>query len=303
LHNFSNIIHQIKNKTVLFEKGYFMQAIKNNKANTQTIDDVISSYDTQAETYDAIETEAFYINQYAVYNKHLTSLKHYIKGNVLDLGCGTGLQIPFLMKHANNVTGIDITYSLLEKAIEKFKDNPKISLLQCDATNLPFPDSYFDFISSYGEVISHIDDYEKAFAEMKRVIKPGGTIAFSVLNKWNMHVFYHPRELKDAILSKNVGQRRKWELLLESGEMVSLRLKTFAFKELKKLLKENSFEPLSFMGAHVIPLIIPLKLQYGKINFWGKLYSILAKIDYRINAIFPFYKFGYHILVGARCIK
>ncbi len=280
-----------------------MQIIKSNKALTQTIDDVISSYSTQAETYDAIETEAFYINQYEVYSKHLNSLKQHIKGKVLDLGCGTGLQIPFLSKYANNVIGIDITYFLLEKAIEKFKWNPKVSFIHGDAINLPFSDSYFDFISSYGEVISHIDDYEKAISEMRRVIKPGGIVTFSVLNKWNLHLLYHPKELEDAILFRNIGQWRKWELLLENGEMVSLRLKSFAFKEIKKLLKENSFEPLSFMGAHIIPLIIPLRFQYGRINFWGKLYRTLAKADYHINTKFPFYKLGYHILVSAKCIK
>jgi len=280
-----------------------MQKIKEKRTLNQSSKDIISSYDVQAETYDAIETEAFYINQYEVYDKHLSSLKQYIKGNVLDLGCGTGLQIPFLSKYAKKVIGIDLTNSLLEKAAEKFQNNAKVSLIQGDALSLPFPNSYFDFISSYGEVISHISEYEKALSEMSRVIKPGGIIAFSVLNKWNLHLLYHPRELENAILLRNIGQLRKWVLYLENGEKVSLWLKSFAFNELKSLLKKNLFESLCFMGAHIIPLIIPLRLQYGNINIWGKLYRALGKADYHINTKSPFYKFGYHIIVGARSIK
>lgn len=280
-----------------------MPTLINNKTVNQTTNDIVSSYDMQAETYDAIETEAFYINQYGVYDKHLISIKQHIKGNVLDLGCGTGLQIPFLNEYARKVIGIDITYSLLEKAIEKFENNAKVTLIQGNALSLPFPDSYFDFISSYGEVISHIHEYERAFSEMSRVIKPGGVVAFSVLNKWNLHLLYHPRELKDAISLRKIGQWRKWELVLENGEQVSLRLKSFALAELKKLLEDNCFMPISFMGIHIIPLLIPLRFQYGKVNLWGRLYRALGKVDYSINTKFPFYKLGYDILVAAQCIK
>ena len=282
-----------------------MEEIEDNKGGTHDKREIISAYTLQAETYDAIDTEAFYINEYKLYDKHLNKLKPHVKGNVLDLGCGTGLQIPFLSGYAKSVIGIDLTYPLLEKAKEKFKDNSHVLLMQADALSLPFPDSCFDFISSYGLVISHIHDYEKAFSEMKRVIKPGGIVGISALNKWNLHLIYHPKELKDAILLKNTGQWRKWECVYSvSGERVSLKLKSFSFHELKTVLKKNSFEPFYFIGAHILSLIIPLKFQYGmRVNYWGKLYYMLGKVDNIFNTKFPFYKLGYSILIAAKCVK
>ncbi|MDH5714936.1 MAG: class I SAM-dependent methyltransferase [Candidatus Aminicenantes bacterium] len=279
--------------------------IEDDKPGGQNNDDIVSAYTLQAETYDAIDTEAFYINEYELYNKHLNILKPFIRGNVLDLGCGTGLQIPFLSKYAKTVSGIDITYPLLKKAQEKFPDKANILLIQADALNLPFPDSHFDYISSYGGMISHIKEYEKAFSEISRVIKPGGIIAFSVLNKWNLHLLYHPRELSKAILLKKTGQWRKWECAYSTdGERVSLYLKTFSFGELNTLLEKYYFEPISFMGVHILSLLIPLRFQYGmKVNFWGKLFRRLGKVDSTINTRFPFYKLGYTILMGAKSIK
>jgi len=258
-----------------------MEETEDHKVGTHEKMEIISAYTLQAETYDAIDTEAFYINEYKLYDKHLTKLKPY------------------------GVIGIDITYPLLEKAKEKFKDNSHVLLMQADALSLPFPDSCFDFISSYGLVISHIHDYEKAFSEMKRVIKPGGIVGISALNKWNLHLIYHPKELKDAILLKKTGQWRKWECVYSvSGERVSLKLKSFSFNELKTLLKKNCFEPFYFIGAHILSLIIPLKFQYGmRVNYWGKLYYMLGKVDNIFNTKFPFYKLGYSILIGAKCVK
>ncbi|MFB0517921.1 MAG: class I SAM-dependent methyltransferase [Acidobacteriota bacterium] len=279
--------------------------IEDDKPGGQNNDDIVSAYTLQAETYDAIDTEAFYINEYRLYNKHLNSLKQYIKGNVLDLGCGTGLQIPFLSKYAKTVSGIDITYPLLIKAKKKLKDKSNILIIKADAINLPFPDSCFDFISSYGGVVSHIKEYEKAFSEMSRVIKPGGICAFSALNKWNLHLLYHPKELKEAILLKKTGQWRKWECAYSTDvERVSLYLKSFSFSELNTLLKKYHFEPISFAATNILSLIIPLRLQYGmKINFWGRICSFLGKADDIINTKFPFYQLGYTILVGAKSIK
>ena len=81
--------------------------------------DVVHAYTLEAETYDDIDTEAFYINQYDLYETHLQELAPSIHGYVLDLGCGTGLQLPLLCRHATYTIGLDLTWALLKKAHQK----------------------------------------------------------------------------------------------------------------------------------------------------------------------------------------
>lgn len=98
---------------------------------------------------------------------------------VLDVGCGTGVVAITAAKHGAHATGIDLTPELLERA----RQNASISELSVDwregdAENLPFDDGSFDVVvSQFGHIFAPRP--EVAIAEMLRVLKPGGTIAFS----------------------------------------------------------------------------------------------------------------------------
>ena len=78
-------------------------------------------YNSMAHTYDAIESELSYVNQYRSYERHLARHTSLPTGNILDLGCGTGIQTAYLARHARQVTGIDLSDQLLETAMEKCK--------------------------------------------------------------------------------------------------------------------------------------------------------------------------------------
>ena len=115
--------------------------------------EVARAYDMMAPRYDEVDTEAFYHNQYRAYSRHLSQHSASIHGRVLDLGCGTGLQIGFVKSVADSVVGIDISEGLLAQARKKF---PDVEFRCADACNLPFENDSFDTVISYGEVISHI---------------------------------------------------------------------------------------------------------------------------------------------------
>ena len=98
---------------------------------------------------------------------------------VLDVGCGTGVASITAARAGAKVTGLDLTPELLQRA----RENARISEVQVDfhegdAENLPFDDSSFDVVlSQFGHMFAPRP--EVAVAEMLRVLKPGGTIAFS----------------------------------------------------------------------------------------------------------------------------
>jgi SAM-dependent methyltransferase len=98
---------------------------------------------------------------------------------VLDVACGTGVVAITAARLGAVVTALDLTPELLERA----KQNASLARVQVewhegDVESLPFGDGQFDaVVSQFGHIFAPRP--EVAVAEMLRVLKPGGTIAFS----------------------------------------------------------------------------------------------------------------------------
>lgn len=98
---------------------------------------------------------------------------------VLDVACGTGVVSVTAARLGARVTGLDLTPELLERARENGKiAGVEIDWREGDVEHLPFGDASFDVVlSQFGHIFAPRP--EMAVAEMLRVLKPGGTIAFS----------------------------------------------------------------------------------------------------------------------------
>jgi len=98
---------------------------------------------------------------------------------VLDVACGTGVVATTAARLGARVTGLDLTPELLDRARENSRTaGVEIDWLEGDVEKLPFDDAAFDVvISQFGHIFA--PRAEVALAEMLRVLKPGGTIAFS----------------------------------------------------------------------------------------------------------------------------
>ncbi len=84
----------------------------------------------------------------------------------LDAGCGSSL----IVQSLNNVVGMDFNFAKL-----RFLSRYRMPLVRGSAFALPFLDSSFDCVIS-SQVIEHIPYDEVLFAEMWRVLKPGGKL-------------------------------------------------------------------------------------------------------------------------------
>jgi ubiquinone/menaquinone biosynthesis C-methylase UbiE len=94
----------------------------------------------------------------------------------LDVGCGTGAFTEFVLEQANprDVSAVDpadeqIAYARTKPAAKR------ANFRLAEAQTLPFADGAFD-VAAMALVITFVPDPAKALAEMKRVVKPGGTI-------------------------------------------------------------------------------------------------------------------------------
>src|SRR6059058_3734348 len=98
---------------------------------------------------------------------------------VLDVACGTGVVAITAARIGANVTGLDLTPELLERARENSGvAEVDVDWHEGDVEALPFPDGAFDVVlSQFGHMFAPRP--EIATREMLRVLKPGGLIAFS----------------------------------------------------------------------------------------------------------------------------
>ncbi len=98
---------------------------------------------------------------------------------VLDVGCGTGVVAVTAARSGAKATGLDLSPDLLERA----RSNSQVASVSVDwhegdVENLPFADATFDVVlSQFGHIFAPRP--EVAVAEMLRVLKCGGTLAFA----------------------------------------------------------------------------------------------------------------------------
>ncbi|MGH7266543.1 MAG: class I SAM-dependent methyltransferase [Candidatus Rokuibacteriota bacterium] len=98
------------------------------------------------------------------------------RGRILEVGIGTGLNLPFYPP-GTDLVGIDLSEGMLRKAEEKVQDlrMENLVLKVMDASAMDFADDEFDAaLATY--VISAVPDPVAVLREMRRVTKPGGTI-------------------------------------------------------------------------------------------------------------------------------
>ena len=103
-------------------------------------------------------------------------------GKILDAGCGDGLLARILFKNTEGkvITGIDHDPGELKKArsLGIYHD-----LIACEITAIPFKNNTFDHVLS-NSVLEHVTDIDQALAELARVLKPGGTLVFTVPSEY-----------------------------------------------------------------------------------------------------------------------
>ena len=111
---------------------------------------------------------------------HLVRFAEIVPGqSVLDVGTGTGVVAITAARNGAKVSGLDLTPALVEEAIRNaYVADCEVQFEVGDAEALPYPDATFDVVlSQFGHMFA--PNPRRAVAEMRRVLKPGGRIAFA----------------------------------------------------------------------------------------------------------------------------
>lgn len=194
--------------------------------------------------------------------------------SILDIGCGPGFFSVLLAEMDFEVTGIDCSEKMLEKAKQNtFACDFIPHFIKMDCEKLDFPDNKFDVVVSRN-VTWTLREPEKAYKEWQRVLRPGGKLLVFDAN-WHLHLY-------DKELARCVKNRYE-KCFLEYGD---------AFENEEEL--PTNFNPkqlpLSFVCRPAWDARVLNLLEYEHIetkeNIIEKLWSDKEKLLYGESPLF-----------------
>lgn len=189
---------------------------------------------TNREVFGQIAESWYRVRHWPLLPEELKELaQKWKQGRLLNIGCAHGPDfLPF--RQDFNLYGIDSAYQMLEQAT---KYSNKFSfytyLATADACYLPFKDNCFDWviaIASYHHIKGD-KEINRAFSELKRVLKPGGEAFLTVWNRRQPRFWFKAQE-------QQIPWRKKGQVLYRYYHL-------FSYSELREILIKTDFEIIS----------------------------------------------------------
>jgi len=156
--------------------------------------------------------------------KVLEMLKPEANDRILEIGCNTGWLVRKIMDYSKDVVGIDVNSAGIEIANMQ-------NLICMDAANMGFSDNSFDKIVCL-HTIEHVQEINRAFEEMSRVLKPSGSI-----------ILIYPFEIIRGMCAIG-GALAMCSSVLKSRE---LHINKLSPRKINKLIAGNGLRPKGSM--------------------------------------------------------
>jgi ubiquinone/menaquinone biosynthesis C-methylase UbiE len=116
-------------------------------------------------------------SEQATHRAHREALIPHAKGRVLEIGGGTGANLPFY-EGVEALTLTEPERPMVRRLQRRLSEHPSpATVLRAPAEDLPFEDDSFDVVVST-LVLCTVDDQPRAARELRRVLKPGGRLLF-----------------------------------------------------------------------------------------------------------------------------
>lgn len=200
-------------------------------------------------------------------------------GKILDVGCGTGEHLKRALSHGLGAYGVEPAPAMLETAR---REVPQGTIEQGVATKLPFPDGTFDVVIMI-EVLRylHRSDVREALGEALRVLRPGGKLLVTLVNRWSLDGFYLLHRGRQLLSGRKYNERHPFCLFFTPGEA-------------EREFRNGGFVNVRSEGR----LLGPIRMAY-KVNerFGAKVAEVLEGVDDRLNGSKLARPFAGHLIV------
>ena len=172
------------------------------------------------------------------------------KGNVLEIGIGSGLNIPLYNKdRVKNIIGVDPSTEMQSLAKERINESPvNIKLISADAAQIPLEDQSIDtIVCTY--TLCTVPNPEGVLKEMKRLLRPGGRFLFSE----------HGHAPDEHVVKFQHRIEPVWKFLADGCHLT---------RSMPELLSENGMK-LDKMET----MYLPSTPRFVGFNYWGSAVS------------------------------
>ncbi|OGR84539.1 MAG: hypothetical protein A2901_08500 [Elusimicrobia bacterium RIFCSPLOWO2_01_FULL_54_10] len=205
-------------------------------------------------------------------------LKHFSKeGKILECGCGLGQWLVYLQTLGYQTAGVEIVPDCI--AVHK-RYYPDSEIEVGDVRSLPFPDNAFAGYISIGVLEHMIEGPRETLAEMKRVLRPGGTAVITVpAFNYFLRAWYPIRQILVDLVKYNPWARRA---MGKSPLLKNTRKTDAELQELKSQLLPQ-FWPSIRIDPDKGPLFIEYKVKRGAIE------NYLNDLDLEIVEVAPIF--------------
>jgi len=244
-------------------------------------------------------------------------------GDALEIGSGTGYFSLNLMQLGviERLTATDISPGMLKQLASTAAalGLDDVTTATTEAETLPFEDESFDLVFGHA-VLHHIPDLDRAFAEFKRVLRPGGAIAFAgEPSRYGDRLAALPKRtgmLAAPVWRRLVGaeERAVAEAEISDGHSLEGEVDVHAFApaDLRRLLRQGGFEQRRVGGEELLSnawgwglrtvesSAEPESVPFGWRRFAFRSYIALQKVDTGLLEPHLPAELFYNLLVSAR---
>ena len=200
----------------------------------------------------------------------------YVKGKVLEIGYGPGLDIGYFASTYPNskICGIDISdgmYSWASKQMEQQGlENTKLAVGSVEDVSTAFKDQKFDLIYVYFGALNTVEDIYQVQHHLADLLNPQGTMVLTFVNKWYALAILKPL-LKLKVKTARLRLNKVWGGYSPSKFLAS---KCYSYREIRK-----AFDEFRMVYKRGYSILYPAWYENSITQRFPKLTNLLWHVD------------------------